>query len=84
MGCEDTWLGDNRYGDTRQDLENPLAAVQKLDYVNPEGKRTDLLSAQDIREIFGRMAMNDEELLHLSQVVIHLVKPMVMAGKSCW
>ena len=37
-GSEDEWLGDDRYGDTRQDLENPLAAVQMgLIYVNPQG-----------------------------------------------
>ncbi|MHA2171081.1 MAG: catalase/peroxidase HPI [Candidatus Kariarchaeaceae archaeon] len=68
-GAEDVWLGDNRYGDTRQDLENPLAAVQMgLIYVNPEGPNGNpdpLLSAQDVRETFGRMAMNDEETFAL-------------------
>jgi catalase-peroxidase len=68
-GSEDTWLGDKRYGDTRQDLENPLAAVQMgLIYVNPEGPNGNpdpLLSAQDVRETFKRMAMNDEETFAL-------------------
>lgn len=68
-GSEDTWLGDNRYGATRQDLENPLAAVQMgLIYVNPEGPNANpdpLLSAQDIRETFKRMAMDDEETFAL-------------------
>ena len=69
-GSEDEWLGDNRYGDTRQDLENPLAAVQMgLIYVNPQGPNANpdpLLSAQDIRKTFSRMAMNDEETVALA------------------
>ena len=69
-GSEDEWLGDNRYGDTRQDLENPLAAVQMgLIYVNPQGPNASpdpALSAQDVRETFKRMAMNDEETVALT------------------
>ncbi|DAC26410.1 MAG TPA: catalase/peroxidase HPI [Candidatus Poseidoniales archaeon] len=69
-GSEDEWLGDNRYGDTRQDLDNPLAAVQMgLIYVNPEGPNANpdpLLSAQDIRETFARMAMDDAETVALT------------------
>lgn len=69
-GAEDEWLGDNRYGDTRQDLENPLAAVQMgLIYVNPQGPNANpdpALSAQDVRETFKRMAMNDYETVALT------------------
>ncbi len=67
-GPESTWLGDKRYKDERQ-LEKPLAAVQMgLIYVNPEGpngKADPLAAAKDIRETFGRMAMNDEETVAL-------------------
>jgi catalase-peroxidase len=67
-GPESEWLGDKRYSGDRQ-LENPLAAVQMgLIYVNPEGpngKPDPLAAAKDIRETFGRMAMNDEETVAL-------------------
>ncbi|MGA5493407.1 catalase/peroxidase HPI [Streptomyces cinereoruber] len=63
-GPEDTWLGDERYSGDRE-LTGPFGAVQMgLIYVNPEGPNGNpdpLAAARDIRETFGRMAMNDEE-----------------------
>lgn len=67
-GSETEWLGDKRYTGKRE-LENPLAAVQMgLIYVNPEGPNGNsdpLAAAKDIREAFGRMAMNDYETVAL-------------------
>ncbi len=67
-GPESEWLGDERYSGDRE-LQTPLGAVQMgLIYVNPEGPNGNpdpLAAAHDIRDTFGRMAMNDEETVAL-------------------
>ncbi len=67
-GAEKEWLANERYSGER-DLANPLGAVQMgLIYVNPQGPDGDpdpIASGKDVRETFGRMAMNDEETVAL-------------------